>query len=223
MKRYIYSLGAVMLLGSCVPAMAQGYFGRGDNYPLHWYVDGGFTATTGQTSNYLDNGWNIGGGLQWRPQPGPFSLRLDLSYNRNNATNQLLSEGSVADQTRIDDGWSDIFTFDLDGVFDIPIVPGVKAYLMAGGGGAYRRISLTQTARFAGYYCDDWGGWCEQGFYPGDVLVDRTKTTRFAWNAGVGLDFALYNNQSWFIEARYTQMETPVPTSFVPIRVGYRF
>ena len=26
MKRYIYSLGAVMLLGTCVPALAQGYY-----------------------------------------------------------------------------------------------------------------------------------------------------------------------------------------------------
>ena len=47
MKRYICSLGAVMLLGSCVPVMAQGYFGPGPDHPLHWYVDGGFTATTG--------------------------------------------------------------------------------------------------------------------------------------------------------------------------------
>lgn len=223
MKRYIYSLGAVVLLGSGVPALAQGYFGRGADYPLHWYVDGGYTVTTGQTANYLDNGWNVGGGLQWRPQPGPFSLRLDLSYSRNDATNRLLNEGSAADQTQIDDGWGDLFTFDIDGVFDIPLAPGVKAYVMAGGGGAYRRISLTQTAGFGGYYCDDWGGFCEVGYYPGDVLVDRTRTTRFAWNAGVGLNFALYGNQSWFVEARYTQMETPVPTSFVPIRVGYRF
>jgi opacity protein-like surface antigen len=223
MKRYMYSLSAVVLLGSCVPAMAQGYFGRGPQYPLHWYVDGGFTATTGQTSNYLDNGWNLGGGLQWRPAPGPFSLRLDLSYNRNDASNQLLQEGADADQTQVDHGWADIFTYDLDVVYDIPFGNGVTAYLMAGGGGAYRRISLTQTVGFRGYYCDDWWGFCEEGFVPGDVLVDRTKTNRWEWNAGLGINFPLYGGQSWFIEAKYTQMETPVPTTFVPIRVGYRF
>ena len=73
MKRYIYSAGAVLLLGGCLPAMADTYYVP--QYPVHWYVDGGYSMTTGQTSNYLDNGWNIGGGVQWRPAPGPFSRR----------------------------------------------------------------------------------------------------------------------------------------------------
>lgn len=219
MKRYIHSVGAVLLLGGCLPAMAETYYVP--QYPVHWYVDGGYSVTTGQTNNYLDNGWNIGGGLQWYPAPGPFSLRADLNFSRYDATNQLLAEGSAADQTDINDGWGDIFTFDLDGVFDIPLGGGVKAYLMGGGGGAYRRISLTQTVGFGGYYCG-WG-FCSVGYYPGDVLVDRETTTRWEWNAGAGIEFPLYNGQSWFVEARYTEMETPVRTSFIPIRVGFRF
>jgi opacity protein-like surface antigen len=219
--------GAALLVGGSLPALAQGYYygpgGPGPYNPLHFYVEGGSTITTGQTSNYLDNGWNLGGGVQWRPAPGPFSLRLDLNYSRNDASNQLLDEGSAADQTRIDDGWSDIFTFDVDGVLDIPLGRGIKAYVMAGGGGAYRRISLTRTVGFRGYYCDDWYGFCESGFYPGDRIVDRNSTTRWEWNAGAGVNFPLPNGQSWFVEARYTQMQTPVPTSFIPIRVGYRF
>jgi hypothetical protein len=99
----------------------------------------------------------------------------------------------------------------------------VKAYLMAGGGGAYRRISLTQTAGFGGYYCDGWSGFCNGGYFPGDVLVQRDSTTRWEWNAGAGINFPLYGGQSWFIEARYTQMQTPVPTSYIPVRVGFRF
>lgn len=224
MKRYFYSLGAVLLLGAGVPAMAQGYYyGPGPDRPLHFYVDGGYSVMTGQTSNYLDNGWNVGGGVQWRPAPGPFSLRGDVSYSRSDATNQLLDEGSVENQTQIDHGWGDLVTFDLDGVFDIPVGGGVKAYLMAGGGGAYRRISLTQTEGFGGYYCDGWSGFCHGGFFPGDVLVQRDSTTRWEWNAGAGINFPLYGGQSWFIEARYTQMQTPVPTSYIPVRVGFRF
>ena len=225
MKRYIYSLGAVMLLGTCVPALAQGYYygPAPADYPLHWYVDVGGTVTTGQTSNYLQDGWSVGGGVQWRPQPGPFSLRADLTYSRNDATNQLLQEGAVENQTQIDHGWADLFTFDLDGVFDIPLGGGVTAYVMAGGGGAYRRISLTQRVGFGGYYCDNFAGFCNEGYYPGNVLVDRTDTTRWEWNAGAGVNFPLWGLQSWFVEARYTQMQTPVKTSFIPIRVGFRF
>ena len=101
MKRYFYSLGAVLLLGGCVPAMAQGYYGS-SGLPVHWYVDGGYSVTTGQTSNYLENGWNIGGGVEWSPAPGPFALRADLNFNRFNATNQLLALGAQQNQTALE-------------------------------------------------------------------------------------------------------------------------
>jgi Outer membrane protein beta-barrel domain len=221
MKRYIYSLGAVLLLGGCLPAVAQVYYGPG--LPVHWYVDGGYSVATGQTSNYLDNGWNLGGGVEWTPTPGPFSLRADLNFSRYDATHQLLAEGEQQNQTEIDDGWADIFTFDLDGVFHIPLGGGVNAYLMAGGGGAWRRIDLTQRVGFGGYYCDGWIGYCSGGYFGGNALVSRDTTTRWEWNAGAGINFPLYGGQSWFIEAKYTQMQTPVPTAFIPIRVGYRF
>jgi len=219
-----YSLGAVMLLAGTAPAMAQVYYGGGGPaFPVHWYVDGGYSVTSGQTTNYLDNGWNIGGGVQWRPSPGPLSLRLDGSFSRFDATNQLLADNAQAYNTYIDNGWGDVFSLDLDGVLDIPLGNGIKAYLMAGGGGAYRRINFTQTVGIGGYYCDGWTGYCEPGYDVGDVLVDHQTTTRWEWNAGAGINFPLYGGQSWFIEAKYTQMMTPVPTSFIPIRVGFRF
>ena len=224
MKRYIYSLGAAILLAGTVPAMAQVYYGGGGPaFPVHWYVDGGYSVTTGQTTNYLDNGWNVGGGVQWRPTPGPMSLRVDGSFSRFDATNQLLADSAAANNTYINNGWGDVASLDLDGVFDIPLGNGIKAYVMAGGGGAYRRINFTQTVGYAGYNCDGWTGYCQPGYSVGDVLVDRQSTTRWEWNAGAGINFPLYGGQSWFVEAKYTQMMTPVPTSFIPIRVGYRF
>ena len=225
MKRYVFSsLGAVMLLAGTVPAMAQVYYGGGGPaFPVHWYVDGGYSVTTGQTTNYLDNGWNVGGGVQWRPTPGPMSLRLDGSFSRFDATNQLLADSAAANNTYINNGWGDVASLDLDGVFDIPLGNGIKAYVMAGGGGAYRRINFTQTVGYGGYYCDGWTGYCQPGYSVGDVLVDHQTTTRWEWNAGAGINFPLYGGQSWFVEAKYTQMMTPVPTSFIPIRVGFRF
>jgi hypothetical protein len=72
--------------------------------------------------------------------------------------------------------------------------------------------------------CDGWWGFCGTGFFAGDVLVDREETTRFAWNAGVGMEFPLYGGQSWFVEARYNRMATQgAPTEFIPVRVGLRF
>ena len=225
MKRYVYSLGAVMLLGCCLPALSQGYYvgppPSPDYTPANWYFAGGYTVATGEAANFVNNGWNFGNGVQWRPHGGPISLRWDFEYSRNDATNQLLSEGSAANQTRISHGWSDLFSTDLDAVFDIPLSRGIKAYVLGGGGGAIRRISLTRTVGSGGTYCNDWAGFCDAGGYPGDVLVDSKTTGRWEWNAGAGLSFSLGGGESFFVEARYMEVETPVQTGFIPIRVGF--
>jgi len=227
MRIVFSSLTAVAL--AAVASVASAQYGYSNSYtqaraPIQWHIMGGAAVTAGQTSDYLDTGFTVGGGLTFRPDPiSPFSLRADLAFSRFNATNNLLNIGAEQNRTEIDDGWGDIVTFDVDGVLDIPLGQRVRGYVMAGVGGAYRRIDLTQTAGFAGYFCDDWYGYCGVGVVPGDVLVQREETTRFAWNAGVGLEFPLYGTQSFFVEARYNRMQTANPTEFIPIRFGYRF
>src|SRR5882724_4885623 len=123
MKRYVYSMGAVMLLGCCMPALAQGFYigspPDSDDRPAKRYFAGGSTIATGEAANFVNNGWNGGAGVQWRLPPSPVSLRLDFGYSRNNATSQLLSEGAAAEQTRINHGWSELFSMDLDAIFNI--------------------------------------------------------------------------------------------------------
>jgi Outer membrane protein beta-barrel domain len=228
MKRYVYSMGAVMLLGCCMPALAQDDYGAPppgpDYHPAKRYFAGGYTVATGEAANFVDNGWNFGSGVQWRLPPGPVSLRLGIEYDRNKATDQLLSEGAAANQTRINHGWSELFSMDLDAVFDIPLSGSINAYVLAGGGGAIRRINLTQTVGTGGPHCNDWPGFCDAGGYPGDVLVDSKTTGRWEWNAGVGLKFSINSaGDAFFVEARCIEVETPVPTVFVPIRVGLLF
>jgi opacity protein-like surface antigen len=147
---------------------------------------------------------------------------VHVKYSRNNATTQLLSEGAAANQTQINHGWSELWSNDLDAIYDIPLSRGINAYVMAGGGGAIRRLSLTRTVGTGGPYCNDWAGFCDAGGYPGDVLVNSKTTGRWEWNAGVGLSFSLGGGDAFFVEARYVEVETPVPTGFVPIRMGLR-
>ena len=214
MKRYVCSL-CVILLACCTSAMAQSEYVGSEGYAA-----GGYTVVTGEAANFVDNGWNVGGGMQWQPGSGPIWLRLDFEYSRNDATQQLLGEGAAANQTRIDHGWSDLWSNDLDAVYYLPISHRIHAYVMAGGGGAIRRISLTQTLSSSGPACVDWAGLCGNGGYPGDVVVESKTTGRWEWNAGVGLNFSLGGTDSFFVEARYMEVETPVPTVFIPIRFG---
>ena len=102
-----------------------------------------------------------------------------------------------------------------DAVLRTPINPWVHVYALGGVGVGYRRIELTQN----GFFCDTF--FCGPG--GGRDIVASSDVTKFAWNAGAGIDFALPGGQSWFVEARYERIETDTPTEFIPIRVGFRF
>jgi len=226
MRRHFPALGALLLLGAWTQAPAQGYVERyyTPEQHVHWHIDAGYAATTGQISDALQGGWTIGGGFSWQPDfSSPLALRTDLNYSRFNATRQLIGINQAYNQTEIDDGYGEIVDLAVDGEYRVPMSPYVTAFAVAGIGVAHRRIALTQTVAVGDYVCDYWFGYCEFGLTPGDVVVASDNTTRFAWNAGLGLDFALGGGQSFFVEARFVRLQTSQPTDFVPIRVGLRF
>jgi opacity protein-like surface antigen len=215
MKSYIRILARLTLLGCGAPALAQV-----DQYPaarpLQWFITGGASITEGHTADFLDSGWSIGTGFTMRPVPAqPFMLRADVNYSRFNATNQLISLGQAVNQTPVDNGYGQTVTAFLNGVLEAPVSAGTRFYVTGGLGVGYRRIELTQN----GFLCDPF--FCGPGFVSNTVASQ--DTTRFAWNAGLGVDFALPRGQSWFVEARYERIETQEPTEYIPIRFGLRF
>jgi opacity protein-like surface antigen len=226
MRRYLPALGALLLLGTWATAPAQGYvenYYRPDQH-VHWHIDTGYAPTTGAISSFLNGGWTLGGGFSWQPDfSSPFALRTDLHYTRFDATRHLIGINEAADQTEIDDGYGEVVDLAVDGEYRMPLSPYLTGFAVAGVGVAHRRIALTQTVAFGGYVCDYWFGYCDYGLVPGQVVVASDNTTRFAWNAGLGLDFALGGGQTFFVEARFTRMQSSQPTDFVPIRVGLRF
>lgn len=226
MRRYLYPLAALLMLAAQVPVLAQGYVERyyGPERHVRWHIDTGYVATTGQIADALDGGWTVGGGFSWQPDlRSPLALRTDLNYSRLQATRQLIGVNQAYNQTEIDDGYGEIVDLAVDGEYRMPITPYVTGFAVAGIGVAHRRIALTQTVAVGDYVCDYWFGYCDFGLVPGDVVVASDNTTRFAWNAGLGLDFALGGGESFFVEARFTRMQSSQPTDFVPIRVGLRF
>jgi opacity protein-like surface antigen len=220
MDKAIALAALVLVAAADAPVRAQSSV---QERPLTWHVDAGYSETTGRTQDYLDGGWIVSGGMTWRPRPDtPFSLKLDAHYSEYDATDRLINIGSAATQTRIDDGTGSTLGLDLNGVFDFPLGSRMRGYLTAGVGADRRRIELTQTALFNGVVCDPWWGLCGIGAVPGDVLVARDTTTRFAWNGGLGVEFPL-SRGALFLDATYHRIETRRPTEYVPIVVGIRF
>src|SRR5690348_4721183 len=117
MRRYLYPLAGLLMLGAVTQAPAQGYVERyyGPEGHVHWHIDTGYVATTGQISDALDGGWTIGGGFSWQPDlSSPFALRTDLNYSRFNATRQLIGINQAYNQTEIDDGYGEIVDLAVD-------------------------------------------------------------------------------------------------------------
>jgi opacity protein-like surface antigen len=220
MKSYMRILAPLVLLGCAAPTFAQVYQSQsGYAYarPVQWYIDAGGSITQNETSNYFDNGWSIGTGVNFLPDPSqPFMLRAEVNYNRFDATNAFIAQNQSTTQTPIDDGNMQTVTGFLDGVWGVPLNPWMHIYATGGVGLGYRRLELTQNT----FYCNSY--FCGPGF-GSNSLVASSDTTKFAWNAGLGIDFAMPYGQSWFIEARYERIETQDPTEYIPIRFGYRF
>jgi opacity protein-like surface antigen len=217
--RTLTSLFAPLSLVAVSLASAQG----APEKPLRWHIEGGYSITTGRTRDYLDNGFLVSGGVDWR-QPGRnVGLRAQAHLGVHGASDELIDLGAQQTQLRVDDGSGTMLGLDLNGVLNFPLRAGAHAYLTAGVGVDRRRRVLTQTVLLGGLDCDYWWGDCGFGVVPGDVLVASTSTTRLSWNGGLGVEFPVSSGGSWFVQASYRRIETPEPTVYVPIQVGFKF
>jgi opacity protein-like surface antigen len=205
-----------VLSGFAVPAFAQQYPGYYGERPVQWFIDGGTSITEGDAASDFNNGFTFGGGVNIMPQPGvPFGLRFEVNYARSEATSSFINANEAATGTPIDNGSMQTVTGFADGVLRTPINPWVHVYALGGVGVGYRRIELTQN----GFFCDSF--FCGPG--GGHDIVASSDVTKFAWNAGAGIDFALPGGQAWFVEPRFERIETNAPTEFIALRVGFRF
>lgn len=215
---------AVLLIFAAGAANAADPFA--DSPGAHWHVMGGFSEPIGTTSDYLQGGYAIGGGLTLVPSAtSPLTWRFDLSYAGHDASSELINLGQQSTNVQINGGTVQLWSLTGDAVLHVPVVYGVRAYGLAGVGVYHTRVELTQTVPYYGgyYFCDPFWGFCDAGYGYGNAVVIAHDTTKFGWNVGGGLEFALPSGDSWFIEARYNRVSASTPIEFVPIEVGYRF
>ena len=190
---------------------------------VRWHVMGGYSETVGSTRDYLQGGYLVGAGFSITPSRySPLDFRFDVSYSEHQATNYLLDLGQQSASTQVDDGTGSFWSGTGNVVYHVPLAYGVRAYGIAGIGVYHERVELTQFDPYGGYYyCDPFLGYCSSG--GADALVSSSGVTKFGWNAGAGVEFALPYGRAWFLEARYHRISTDTPVEYVPIAVGYRF
>jgi opacity protein-like surface antigen len=210
---------ALLLFGSR-SALAQYYYGSPSDYPVHWYVMGGLSQPVGSNTNdILQSGWDVGFGVAFRQSGSPFALRLELNYASNNASRALLSQGAEQTGLQVTGGWADLWSLTANGEARVPLgVGGAYGYVVAGVGGYYTQLNIQGYGN--GYFCYPWWGYCYYGTGP---VVASNNTTKFGWNAGVGVGWPLRNGMNMFVEARYNAIQLPQTLEYIPITVGVRF
>jgi opacity protein-like surface antigen len=213
---------ALLALLAVIPAAHAQYYGTygaPEGRPVQFYAMGGFSQPIGYTNSILQGGYDVGFGLALRQPDSPLALRLEINYANNNATHALIDQGSEDTNLQITGGWAETWSFTANGEYRVHMGPGVYGYVVGGIGAYYTQISLTQYGY--GYVCDPWWGFCY--FASGNVIVAQHDDTKFGFNAGLGIAFRLRGTPQMFVEARYTEIETPQKFQYIPITFGVRF
>jgi hypothetical protein len=188
-------------------------------HPFAFHIDGGYTLTAGTTGQNLEDGPNFGLGLTWFPTSWlPVGIRIDGSYSWFRAKDPLLNTGNFTS------GHQDFYGGDADLQLNLAHRSSAAQVYLFGGAGRYREQTvLRQVSYVSGIVCGYF--YCEPGYFPAVTAEQRTTTGwHNAWNAGIGLEIAIADRASFFMEARYLRiLPNSNQTKFVPITFGLRF
>lgn len=216
--RFATAAAAAALIAA-VPAPAQAQ----DKKELQGYVAGGFSIPQGEANEWVQDGWNISGGVIFRPNPSaPFGVRFDLGYSYMEANSKAINTANAGSgQLRVDDGYMSVWNLTAEGLWEFG-GDRVGGWIGVGFGGYRRYLELSQTVVVPGYICDPWWGYCYPAAVPGDLVVANKTLTKFGYSASAGVNFAVGPGQL-YVEARYHWMDSEKTTEYFPILIGYRF
>ena len=230
MSKSISALAATLSLFAATPALAQddeGYFTHPyalGYHPFRLQIEGGRTITEGSLDRDIDNGLNLGLGFTWQPISHlPLAFRVNGAYEKFELRPPLLAQASAYFGTRVDEGSSKLWGGDIDAELDFPFGPGARLYLLGGAGWYDQQNSYRQLTFTPGRACGLEG--CTNGVSESSSLVGRISTgMRFEKNAGVGMEFAIGDRASFFVDARYMRFSpSRGKRDFIPIRFGVRY
>ena len=191
--------------------------------------EGGFGFNAPE-SNSIGWGWNllIGGGVHMGPH---FTPMIEYQFIHTGLAQYIINEvGSNS-------GFTHIWSFGIDPVFDIAPKASNDFYIK-GGGGFYRKVT-NFTNPEPQLYCDYFG---ECGYVPVNTVVAHFSSNQGGWNIGGGYNHrfgGIYGTgkMKFFAEARYLDVLTPavngtsatgasvtaVPadTKLIPVTLGF--
>jgi hypothetical protein len=173
-------------------------------------VGAGFTTPVYHTGTALDMGWNV------NAQAGVQIFNAHLGLVGEFMYNDMGINSTTLNNLQFPGGSTHIWAFSAD--------PVIRFNLIGGPGIYHRHVEFTQpgVATFTGF--DPFFG----VFYPVSVPTTQVllsyDANKLGVNGGAGFNFHIgHGHSKFFAEARYHQMFTNRPTSFVPVTFGFRW
>jgi len=215
------SAAAGATVGHAVPA----HGGNALHYhPWQVQLGAGYALTEGALKSSLYDGATVNLGLHWFPSNAtPLGVRIDLSYSSFGATLAARDAAATATGTNVTDGYQNLYGGDADLQLDLIRGSRTKLYVY-GGIGWYRQQNAFEATQWVpAYVCGFF--WCGPGYLANEYTVERnTSSWLKSWNAGLGMEFALKDPTTFFIEARYLRVEPyDQKQEYIPIVLGFRF
>jgi opacity protein-like surface antigen len=174
----------------------------------------GFTSPVGNTSNYLDEAWNLQGGVGYN-FTSHIGAMLQLDYNSFGMSSVALNNAGYPG------GDIHVFSATIDPIYHLNPKGRLDPYFIGGGGVYHWDEQLSAPA--AGTAISPFNG----GSFP---LIEPSSGEQYSvnkpgFNAGAGVAFALHGHGKIFAEARYVHvfLNSNERADYVPATFGYRW
>jgi opacity protein-like surface antigen len=231
-----FSFFVIAVLATALPAAAQ------DDKPVQFTIGGGYTAVLGAASDRVGSGGNFTLGVLFKPSP-VFGIQGEYGWNGMKQKQLSLPvSGAPGGSAVPTDFFADAnMQYGAANLIFSPAMGGKTApYFLTGLGVYYRPVSISTPGVGYTTICDPYWYVCYPAAVPVERIVGKRSSTDFGMNIGAGVNFAIKDSTSMFVEVRYhyvwgpeidsanlpqplTGTTTKANGQFLPITVGFRF
>jgi hypothetical protein len=184
-------------------------------------VGGGGSLTNGETTKFVRGGGGIGAAGVARNYSKYFGLRFDFQYDN------LPLRTSALDQAQALSATSQVYSFLLSPIINIPVTRLWSGYIVAGGGFFHRSGKLNSSTAVPGSACNaffTWWGNCFNASLPLNKGFISTSQNEWGESFGGGVARKVHGNIEIYGEFRYLHgIHSGITTDLRPITVGVRW